>query len=317
MDGNFQGLPESNALIEWMEGARLATRIDPAWALSEPWAARFPPDGWGRFYAVTEGTCWISLDGEEAIELGAGDLAVLTRGVGHCLSDAQGRPPRPPAQPLDHPENNPRIAVRSAAFRYHRDAPLAGFPSMIHLRGPLDWLEPALRLIEVESRSNGPGRDHVLIRLVQVILLCAVRAYLKAHSDSPSAVLRSLTDPEIGRALALLHCRPEAPWTVAELAEKVGLSRSAFSARFAAVVGEPPLQYLFHCRMGRACDLLREGRARTKEIAALTGYDSQAAFSRAFKRWTGMPPAAYRGLPDSDSASPDADDVTENQDART
>ena len=112
-----------------------------------------------------------------------------------------------------------------------------------------------------------------------------------------------MTDPDMGPAVALMHSQPDAPWTVASLAERVAMSRSVFSARFTALVGKPPLQYLSEWRMQKASHLLRTTRDELKEVAAKVGYESPSAFSKAFTRWAGVAPSVYRATMTIKSAS--------------
>jgi len=145
-----------------------------------------------------------------------------------------------------------------------------------------------------EAASGRPGAEIVVTRLSEVLFVQAVRAHLAALPEGARGWVGALRDPPVARALALIHRHPERPWTVESLGRAVGLSRSQFAARFAAAVGEPPLAYLSGWRMHRARSLLRDGTVRMGRIAALLGYGSEAAFSTAFKRWTGTAPGAFR-----------------------
>ncbi|MDP9179956.1 MAG: helix-turn-helix transcriptional regulator [Gemmatimonadota bacterium] len=131
-------------------------------------------------------------------------------------------------------------------------------------------------------------------RLADILVVQAVRAHLAQNGGGCKGWLRALVDPQIGQALSLIHQKPEADWTVESLASKVGMSRSAFAARFAQQVEEPPLTYLTRWRMQKASRLLETTPAGVAEIAKRVGYDAEAAFSKAFKRWIGVAPGAYR-----------------------
>src|SRR4029079_16731845 len=139
--------------------------------------------------------------------------------------------------------------------------------------------------IVAESRANQPGGQAIVNRLIHILFTRAVRACVSTLPYACCDWLRAAVDPEIGPALGLIHSQPESPWTVASLAEEIGMSRSVFAARFAATVGVPPLHYIVQCRMRAASQLLRSGRLAVKEIASQVGYRSQAAFRTAFKRW--------------------------------
>jgi AraC-like DNA-binding protein len=155
------------------------------------------------------------------------------------------------------------------------------------------WLSATAQLLVAESTSRRPGSTVVIDRLADVLFVHALRTAIDGNPCSGKG-LRALADPPIARALSLMHGRPHEAWTVERLASAVGLSRSGFAARFRATVGEPPLEYLGGWRMTKAAQLLRESDDSTSEVAARVGYQSDAAFNRAFKRWEGKGPGAYR-----------------------
>jgi len=134
----------------------------------------------------------------------------------------------------------------------------------------------------------------LLERLSEMMFVDAIRRHVEQLPDQSTGWLAGLRDRYVGRALALLHDRPSAGWTVEELGKQVGLSRSAFHDRFVELIGQPPMQYLTQWRMQAASRLLRDTRASVAAVALDVGYDSEAAFARAFKRAAGMPPAAWR-----------------------
>ena len=144
-----------------------------------------------------------------------------------------------------------------------------------------------------EIESKRPGAQFVLTRMVDVVFVQVLRGYIEGLSDGAEGFLGALRDPGVSTALALIHRQPEEQWTVGSLAAKVGVSRSTFAARFAQLVGEPPLGYLTRVRMQKATMLLREGATLSK-ASQLTGYASEASFSYAFRRWAGVAPGAYR-----------------------
>ena len=175
---------------------------------------------------------------------------------------------------------------------------LRSLPPVIHVRGeqvsPASWIETTLQFIASEMQSDQPGAATVVSRLVDVLLVQAIRTHLAQSPVTTGSWLRALVDPHIGPALALIHEHPDAPWTVQSLASRVGMSRSAFSARFSELVDEPPLTYLTRWRMSRATRLLQTTDQPLSEVAARVGYDADAAFSKAFKRWHGMAPGRFR-----------------------
>jgi AraC-like DNA-binding protein len=181
----------------------------------------------------------------------------------------------------------------------------AALRSVIHVpcgdsRSP-QWLQDVSRILTDETETHDPGAQSIIDHLAQVLFVQAIRYYVQtmsASADQAAAAkpnwLRALFDPEIGPTLGSIHSQPQAPWTVASLADSVAMSRSAFAAKFTAVVGEPPLHYLTRFRVTRAADLLRLSDDSIKEIAANVGYDSEAAFNHAFKRAYGVAPGMYR-----------------------
>lgn len=168
---------------------------------------------------------------------------------------------------------------------------------MLHLpsSGVGAWVAPMLEQAVAESRHRRAGSAAVLERVSEMVFVDAARRCLEAlPEEGGSGWLAALRDRYIGKAIALMHARPAEDWTVDELGRQVGLSRSALHERFVDCVGMPPMQYLTHWRMQLGANLMREGQASVATIAQEIGYESEAAFSRAFKRLTGQPPATWR-----------------------
>ena len=165
-------------------------------------------------------------------------------------------------------------------------------------------LRELLRTGVLESQAARPGADSLLAKLSELVLVDALRRYAESMPADGKGWLAGVRDPRVGRALALLHAQPDRDWTVDALAREVALSRSALADRFATLVGEPPVQYLLRWRLALAARALRAGNDAIARVAARSGYDSEAAFSRAFKREFGMPPAAWRkaGAPEPRAA---------------
>jgi AraC-like DNA-binding protein len=174
---------------------------------------------------------------------------------------------------------------------------LSALPPLIHLTPDTEQAVPSflenIQFIAREVDTDGPGSEIVLLRMADVLFIQILRAYLTRLPDDGGGFLRALRDPSTAAALGAMHRRADAPWTVASLAEEVGLSRSVFAARFTQIVGESPLGYLTRLRMQKVATLLRDG-ARLKEASRLTGYASEASFSHAFRQWAGVAPDAYR-----------------------
>jgi AraC-like DNA-binding protein len=176
---------------------------------------------------------------------------------------------------------------------------MATLPRLLHIKRASgaadDRLERLLELTLAEARDAAPGGESVRLRLSELMFVEVIRRHLAALAPEQAGWLAGLRDEHIGRALALLHERAAHPWTLEDLAADVGLSRSAFAERFARLVGEPPMQYLARWRMQVAARLLTDGTAKVAAVALEVGYDSEAAFSRAFKKIAGVSPAAWRG----------------------
>ena len=276
-----------------------------------PWNLALESGADARFHAVLEGRAFLTRDNAEPLELFAGDLVALPHGDPHALSDADGSSWNGPAtsvegnvgscSPIRVGGSGERTMLVSGRIEYddQRGSGLfALLPPTIVLRGELvravPWLEPTLRTLACEAASGRPGALTVVNRLAEVVLVQIVRGHLASLDLGSSGFLAALADRQIGAALALIHQSPDVGWTVQELAAKVAMSRSAFAARFTRLVGEPPLHYVARWRMQKARSLLREGRATIGEVAEAVGYESEAAFSKAFKRAVGTAPGAYR-----------------------
>ena len=282
--------------------------------LDAPWGGRVAT-GSGWFYLVSGHGCFVESEGnEKRISLGAGDLVMLPKRCEHRLKSGVDCPAIPIQKLIKQPRfDNPVITaqdgdeVRTSLFcgsftfdDLGRTSLSAALPPLIHIKGewgqPLPFVDHILRLIAQESASEEPCASTIINRLVRILFIKAVQTHIAQLPDGSPNWLRALADPEIGQAIAIMHAHPEVPWTVASLAEQVVMSRSVFSSRFTGLVGKPPLEYLSEWRMQKACFLLRASRTELKEIAIQVGYDSAAAFSKAFTRWVGSPPGSYRRL---------------------
>jgi AraC-like DNA-binding protein len=265
-----------------------------------------------HFHVVDEGSCWLSVDGEpESIVLAAGDLVVLPHGGGHQIADAPGAPTTPLASLLSDGEpgacrrlryggGGARTTLICGAFTFQGDTGhplLARLPAVPHLPRATDhaaWLEPLLRVLAAETAAPRPGSETVINRVVDIVFVQALRAWLDTAGDADAGWLGALRDPQIGSALQRLHEAPDESWTVASLAAEVGLSRSSLAARFAALVGEPPVAYLARWRLSLAARALEAENRSLAQIARRVGYASEVAFSRAFRRHFGVAPGTYR-----------------------
>ncbi|WP_019632129.1 AraC family transcriptional regulator [Actinomadura atramentaria] len=283
-----------------------------------PWSLTFADAPPLTVVAALGGTASIRVEGGEPVPLAAGDVA-LVRGPGsHVVADAPGTPPQVEIRAGRKRVLNgdPEAAHRLFAPRtYGADEPGATtlLRGAYELRGDvgdrlLDALPPlavvpagpgtraALDLLAAEVGRDEPGQDAVLDRLLDLVLVLALRAWCARPDAGPPAWHRALADAAVGAALRALHEDPARRWTVAALAAEAGLSRAAFAARFAALVGEPPLRYLTGWRMALAADLLRGGDATVAAVARRVGYADAFAFSVAFRRARGTTPSAWRAV---------------------
>jgi AraC-like DNA-binding protein len=303
-----------DVLSEVLDALHLTTAVYGRLELGTPWRLRIPAREALTFYVVARGSAWLELgDGRErtALPLSRGDAVLLPRGSAHVLRDAD----RSDAPPHDFDYAGcPRVRIGESErfggagpvtslvtghFTFGGATPntlLASLPLAVHLpadaaaSGPLGGVVP---LIMSETTAPGPGGAVALARLADLLLIHALRHWI-ATAGADRCGLRAVADPAIGAALRLMHARPAEPWTVARLAAAVAMSRSAFAARFAQLVGEPPLQYLARWRMTRAARLLRDGQLSVAAVAEQVGYANPAAFTKAFARVQGVGPGAFR-----------------------
>ncbi len=277
------------------------------------------------YHMLTQGSCWATLIGESPVLLKEGDVVVFPRGDAHVLSSQPGmrgtldlRPselPRPGQLPFFASRQGDSLAVSGLDLGGHRHCAtlvcgffgcdsgpfnplLASLPHLLHVRAQNwanhDCISQLIRFALSESSLKRPGGEALLERLSETMLVELVRRYLDEMPDAKWSWLGGLRDRYVGRALVLLHEHPGDTWTIDKLADRVGLSRSALHERFAQFVGHPPMQYLAKWRMQLAARLLEQSSAGIASIARDIGYESDAAFSRAFRRETGLPPATWR-----------------------
>jgi len=270
------------------------------------------------FHVIASGSCWGGLLGEPPIHFEAGDVVVFPRGDGYYFSMPRPTPYQPNsdrALSFMRGLKNGRLpfVIEDGGGGAERLRVVCGFlgadlrpfnpllstlPRLLHIKGAArardDRLDRLLELTIAEAREPVPGGESVRLRLSELMFVEVIRRYLNGLPPEENGWLAGLRDEFVGRALALLHERAAHDWTLDQLAADVGMSRSAFADRFARLVGEPPIQYLTRWRMQMAARLLAEGTAKVAAVALEVGYDSEAAFSRAFKKIAGVSPAAWR-----------------------
>jgi AraC-like DNA-binding protein len=260
------------------------------------------------YHILTEGRCYGGLVGEEQVELAPGDVLVFPHGDAHVMSSGRGVRIGPDVNsfaPARFPETvllgdqGPRGASFVCGFlgcdRRPFNPLLAALPRRMHMRGMSNgWHASFARQLTEESQLGRAGADTVLNRMAELMFIEVLRRYLGDLPPGQTGWLAGLRDEVVSRVLTLLHGRPGHPWTLPELAREAASSRSSVAKRFALLVGQPPMQYLAQWRMQVAANLLDQSGAKVATIGAEVGYDSEAAFSRAFKKATGLAPGAWR-----------------------
>jgi AraC-like DNA-binding protein len=275
--------------------------------------AMFPGSGADHlicYHAIMEGTCWATLEGEEPIKLVAGDVIVLPHGDTHVLTTELGMR-QPPNMTMYRMPDDGRLPIRIAVGNAggapgHFVCGFLGCDSR-----PYNPLLTALpRVMRISDHGSGAlgayfraalaeskgrmGGECMLGRISELMFVDVIRRYLETLPADRTNWLAGLRDPYVGRALTALHEDPARDWSLETLAQLAALSRSAFAERFNAFVGHPPMQYLANWRMQLATNYLRNGSESIAAVANRVGYDSEAAFSRAFKKSVGAPPSEWR-----------------------
>lgn len=288
------------------------------------WGIRFPSADGAGFHVVLKGRSWLlPSGGTEPTPLGVGDAVFLSHGTGHALAHSPDSPltdvlPNPdgtwPVLP-DPPGGEPPTAViLCGAYRLDRSRAhplLTELPEVVHFPAGLGRhtaLRSGIQLLGEELEQRGAGTDAAVPALLDLLLVYMLRAWFADHAcDGSRGWAAALGDPYVTAALSAMHADPARPWTVEELGEVAGLSRAAFAKRFTALVGQPPLAYLTWWRMTTAGRLLRTGDLPVRLVAERSGYTSEFAFAKAFKRQYGAAPGQYRrarGGPGADNGSP-------------
>ncbi len=311
-----------DALSDVLQAVRLTGAIFFDIHASQPWVAETPPgeaiveamfpgsEHLISYHVITRGDCWASVPGEPPMQLSAGDIIVLPHGDTHVLSSTPGlrRSPDmslyrlpsdgqlPVSISMGDPQGEPAHFV--CGFLGCDARPynplLTALPRVIRVSDHAGALASYVQLAMAESKERRIGGGRVLRLLSELLFVDVVRRYLETLPADRADWLAGLRDPFVGRALAALHRSPACNWTIESLAREVALSRSALAERFTQFVGRPPMQYLANWRMQLAANHLRSGVESVAAIANRVGYESEAAFSRAFKKAVGTPPGEWR-----------------------
>jgi AraC-like DNA-binding protein len=321
-DGRQQGFTaesQQTSLFEsLLRGIRLQSSVYFRPEFRAPWGVSLSRDC-AVFHIVARGSCWLQVKGAVApVQLSEGDFVVVTRGLYHTMQDQLSTPI---VNFFDLVETH--ASSKNGAFCFGGDGDVTKFvcggmifenrrcnpllailPPLLHLKGIENgarrWLGLTTEHILSELDGGGPGAQEVVTRLADILFIQAVRAYFEGNGESADrGWLAAVRDQKVGQALAILHGDPHRPWTVTSLAHRIAMSRSTFAGRFKELVGEPPQHYLARLRVNAAAARLRSSDDKLSAVAAASGYESVAAFVKAFKRHLGITPGEYRNFRDN------------------
>jgi AraC-like DNA-binding protein len=301
-----------DALTDILNSMRMRGGVFFRCEFSAPWGMDIGQTPVAEFHVIVRGHCWLKMAGEaEPIHLQGGDLLVFPHGHAHELLDSPSTISSTAQEivgskkiehygPVIFGKGGTPATVLCGYFQFddHTQHPLLdALPAYIHIHGTdvteFSWLQSTINFIGYETRSERPGNEAVVNRLVEVLFIQIIRAYT-AQSATQTGILGAIADSKIGLAINAMHQHSEQTWTVAKLAKVAGMSRSAFAMRFHELAGQTPIQYLTFWRMSKAKEMLCSYATNMAVIAELTGYKSEAAFSKAFKKSSGYSPGAFR-----------------------
>lgn len=288
--------------------SEIVTLLQPEAAFSKissaagPWQVRRVEAGRPFYGVILEGACRLAIEGREPLILEAGDFLLIPASSGFAMSSAP-----PPERDIDsvptmlpsgeyrlgRPDGPPdvRMLVGYCTFGSPDAALLVSLlPELVHVRGE-QRLSTLVQLVIEESRTQRPAREVILSRLLEVLLIEALRS--TTGTTASPGLLNGLADARLAAAIRCMHESPTRAWTVAQLAKEAALSRSAFFERFSRAVGMPPMEYLLAWRMALAKRLLQRDGVGIADVAERIGYSSASTFSVAFTRHVGLPPARY------------------------
>lgn len=288
----------------------IVSLLRPEAAVAKPitacgqWGVRYRPHDAPGFTIVLAGEAWVEFEGRKPLRLAPGDFVLLPTTPAFSLYSEPGVAcvaiePRDEAVRHGEPEGEADFVALGGSFSFERvNAPLllALLPDLIHIPASEGRATRLGRLIELlceECVSDLPGKELVIRRMLEALLIEALRWPSMGQKAAPAGLLCGLRDPALARALRAMHADVRAGWTVAELAGIAGMSRSAFAARFGETLGCAPIEYLARWRMALAKDALTRGAKSLDRIADEIGYESASAFSTAFRKRLGCPPGTF------------------------
>lgn len=306
-----------DAVAGLLDGPRARDAFLLRSTMDPPWSLRIQDEAPLTLVAIVRGAAWVVPADGEPVRLGHGDVAIVRGPDPYTVADRPETPPQAvihPGQRCTTPAGQELAAMQEHGVRtwgnspdgatvmltgtYQLDGEVSGrllraLPPLLVLAADA-WDCPLIPLLADEIVKDEPGQEAVLDRLLDLLLIAVLRAWFARPDADAPAWYRAHADPVVGAALRMLHHRPAHPWTIAELAHEIGVSRAALARRFNALVGEPPMTFLTGWRIALAADLLREPGATVGSVAHQVGYGSPFALSTAFKRVRGVSPQQYR-----------------------
>jgi AraC-like DNA-binding protein len=298
-----------------LDRVRLGGSLLFHYELGHPWSLALPARPNAVFHYLSRGSATLALEQGRVLRMTEGDFVVITRGEPHVIySNRRTKPSpilnldRPPAHlgVVRHGGSAQPLATMICGYfalsRPSRGSVLELLPPLLLLKPTADgdWLEAILQRMVSESALERPGQRVALSRMTEVLFVEVLRSWIKSLGPGEGGWLGAMADPHIGPALQLIHEQPDRPWTLGDLGHRVGLGRSAFSARFTKLVGQSMHRYLIARRMAEAAFLLETSDEGIARIATRVGYETAAAFSKLFHRHYGVSPGRYRATRTSD-----------------
>jgi AraC-like DNA-binding protein len=298
-----------DVLAQVLDRVRLGGTLLFHFELGHPWNLELPARPYALFHYLSRGSATLVLEQGRELHLVEGDFLVVTRGEPHLIcSDRRAEPLA--IMDLDRPTGRLGIVRHGGSAQPISTMICGNFTVERPSRGGVLELLPPLLVLKSSDRGGGlqtilermvsesavarPGQDVALSRLTEVLFVEVLRSWMSSLPSGAGGWLGAMADPHIGPALQLMHERPDRPWTLSDLGHRVGLGRSAFSARFTKLVGQPVYRYLIARRMAEAAFLLESTDDGIARIAHCVGYETAAAFSKLFQRHHGMSPGRYR-----------------------
>ncbi len=301
-----------DALTDILNTLRLSSSLYFRTELTAPWSIEVPAKPTvARFHIVIRGQCWLQVKGDHGLHMSNGDLVVIPHGASHIIADAPTTEGTPLAEvlteaayegegPLVYGGGGPGCCLVCGELSFDD---LGNHPLLVHLPSKLcvtgdssyntQWLDSAMGFIAHEAAKLEPGATAIIDRLSEIILIQVIRATLASTSER-IPFLSVFADPRINRVLSAIHANPAEDWSVERLGRLVNMSRSSFSNRFTELANMTPLQYVIFVRLQRASRLLIETNTSLIKVAEQVGYQSEAAFSQAYKKQFGIRPGKFR-----------------------